>query len=138
MRALPFLPILALVPALAACVAEPPQQVARADYQTFCVNCHGATGTGDGVLAASLDPRPADLTLISARHGGSFPTTYVMSVIDGYSRGQHGADAAGPMPEFGDLLEGRQVLYDDGNGGPPVPTPERLLNLARYLESLQK
>ena len=118
MRALPFLPILALVPALAACVAEPPQQVARADYQTFCVNCHGATGTGDGVLAASLDPRPADLTLISARHGGSFPTTYVMSVIDGYSRGQHGADAGDhQIAEYPpDLALGQRAEHADQHG----------------------
>lgn len=29
-------------------------------YRMYCVTCHGATGKGDGVAAASLNPRPAD------------------------------------------------------------------------------
>ena len=31
-------------------------------YRTNCFNCHGATGRGDGPVADSLTPRPADLT----------------------------------------------------------------------------
>lgn len=31
-------------------------------YRTNCLNCHGATGQGDGPVADSLTPRPADLT----------------------------------------------------------------------------
>ena len=46
----------------------------------------------------------------------AFPTTYVMSVIDGYSRGLHSA-VGGVMPEFGELLKGRQVLYDERRAG---------------------
>jgi high-affinity iron transporter len=30
-------------------------------YQTNCAGCHGPVGRGDGALAASLDPRPANL-----------------------------------------------------------------------------
>lgn len=31
-------------------------------YRTNCLNCHGAKGQGDGPVADSLTPRPADLT----------------------------------------------------------------------------
>lgn len=30
-------------------------------YDTNCASCHGATGLGDGVAAAALDPKPRDL-----------------------------------------------------------------------------
>lgn len=128
--------VMALGAVLAACVPDGNRVDARQDYMTFCATCHGDAGRGDGPLAASLTPHPADLTTISARNDGVFPTTRVMSVIDGYTRGQHGN--GGPMPEFGDLLDGRQVLYDDGLGGPPVPVPERLRDLASYVEGLQR
>ena len=32
------------------------------DYATYCATCHGASGAGDGAVAASLDPKPADFT----------------------------------------------------------------------------
>lgn len=31
-------------------------------YRTHCLNCHGAKGQGDGPVADSLTPRPADLS----------------------------------------------------------------------------
>ena len=31
-------------------------------YRTNCLNCHGTKGQGDGPVADSLTPRPADLT----------------------------------------------------------------------------
>lgn len=31
-------------------------------YRQNCLNCHGSAGKGDGVAAAQLDPKPADLT----------------------------------------------------------------------------
>ncbi len=31
-------------------------------YRSNCINCHGSKGKGDGPIAASLTPRPADLT----------------------------------------------------------------------------
>jgi len=31
-------------------------------YRNHCLNCHGAKGQGDGPVADSLTPRPADLT----------------------------------------------------------------------------
>lgn len=32
------------------------------NFQSYCLPCHGATGKGDGVLAASLDVKPRNLS----------------------------------------------------------------------------
>jgi mono/diheme cytochrome c family protein len=31
-------------------------------YKQNCINCHGASGRGDGAAAEKLEPKPADLT----------------------------------------------------------------------------
>src|SRR5262245_2837341 len=36
-----------------------------------CAACHGATGKGDGKMAAELNPKPADLTDASWKHGST-------------------------------------------------------------------
>ncbi len=118
---------------IVACSPETMQATtARDDYMEFCVDCHGPEGKGDGVLAQVLTPRPADLTQISDRNDGKFSQSYVMSHIDGYDTPQSGT----AMPPFGDLLEGKTVLYDSGDGI-ATPTPERLVALMEYIASLQ-
>ena len=47
-------------------------------YEARCASCHGATGKGNGPVAASLKHPPADLTLISKKHDGTFPRAQVM------------------------------------------------------------
>ncbi len=51
---------------LAACGSEPIEPVNKeagtAFYRETCIPCHGATGRGDGPTAASLDPKPRDLS----------------------------------------------------------------------------
>lgn len=46
--------------------AAPPggaaQREARSLFQNLCSTCHGRDGRGDGVAAASLDPKPRDYT----------------------------------------------------------------------------
>lgn len=34
----------------------------KAHYDTYCSTCHGATGAGDGVAGAALNPKPANFT----------------------------------------------------------------------------
>lgn len=131
MRATP-LAVLAIV-ALAACVDEAPPD-GRTLFAENCASCHGAGGQGDGELAPSLQTALPDLTTLSARHRGVFPRDYVMSTIDGYSRGLHGAQV---MPEFGAGDLGPTVLIEDGDGN-GIPVPANLLALAYYLESLQE
>ena len=119
---------------VAACAMQPPVARGRASFDALCAGCHGASGRGDGPAAAGLKVRPADLTTITARNGGTFPRVAVMSMIDGYTRARgHG----GMMPVFDPLLQGPKVLIDTGDGV-MTPTPEKLVDLAAYVESLQR
>ena len=123
--------------ALAACVFPGAKvddgPTGAADYASYCAACHGPTGLGDGEMAAGLGKAPANLTTLSTRNGGTFPTTRVMAQIWGYS----GAKGRGIMPDFGPLLEGDAIPYDGGDGI-LTPTPKRLVALAEYLKTLQK
>ncbi len=114
--------------ALAACSDE--VTTGAGLYADNCAACHGPDARGgtelfDGKL-------PPDLTTLAARNG-SFPTVYVMSTIDGYNR----AATHGPMPIFGELLDGPTANWADPDGG-VTPTPTALIQLAAYLESLQE
>jgi mono/diheme cytochrome c family protein len=129
-RALPlFLVLAACVPAAS---TEPAS--GKADFNELCAPCHGVTGKGDGELGKTLAHRPADLTRISARHKGEFPMAYVMSKIWGYS---HGEAPSALMPQFAPLMEGPTVLVDTGDGI-QTPTPQRLVEIANYLATIQK
>ncbi len=124
-----------MILALSACVPQTKATegaTAAEDYAAYCSGCHGAGGQGDGEMAGDLAKKPADLTHLSRRNNGDFPTTRVMAQIWGYS----GAKARGIMPDFGPLLEGDTVPYDGGDGI-ETPTPMRLVALAEYLKSIQ-
>lgn len=125
-------PLIALL-FLAACVpgAKDAPDAAQ-DYADYCAACHGATGKGDGIAAAGLSKKPADLTRLAARNGGAFPTTRVMAQIWGYAK----AKGRGVMPDFAPMMTGDLVPYDGGDGI-ETPTPERLVALAEYLKTLQ-
>ena len=56
--------------------------------ETNCVTCHGASGKGDGVAAAALNPKPADWT--SAKLKGEADGTLFCKVSNG----------RGPMPPW--------------------------------------
>lgn len=118
---------------LAACVAEPRTPTGAEDFAAFCSSCHGAGGQGDGPMATQLPHRPADLTRLSRRNGGSFPGTEVMAKIWGYTGGR---DGHAVMPEFGPLLDSALVPYDGGDGI-QTPTPLRLVQIADHLKVIQ-
>lgn len=122
--------LLSAAGALGACAPE--VETGRADFLAFCSSCHGVAARGDGPAAGGLEPPPPDLTRIAARNGGVFDFAAVMSQIDGYTRD----DGGQVMPDFGDLLQGERVLVDLGDGV-LTPTPQRLVALAEYLESIQ-
>lgn len=117
---------------LVACIPTP--EVGRANYDDNCAACHGLSGQGDGPNAANLNPNPANLTILSARNGGEFPQSHVMSVIDGYARSDQSNDL---MPEFGKFIHGPTTLVDTGDGV-LTPAPEWLASVADYLQTLQQ
>jgi mono/diheme cytochrome c family protein len=119
---------------LAAC-APPHEDSGEELYREFCVSCHGVSGKGDGPAAAGLSRRPADLTRISARNGGTFPMAYVLSTIDGYTRAEEGRLT---MPEFGVMMEDQPRVMVDTGDGILTPTPRPLVELAEYLRGIQE
>lgn len=130
---------LAAAAALAACLpaGTPTRSSATPtgaeDFATYCVTCHGPGGLGNGEQAASLPKRPANLTTLSARNGGTFPMTRVMAKIWGYT----GRDGE-VMPQFAPLLETQNLVLFDSGDGIDTPTPLRLVQLGQYVETLQK
>jgi mono/diheme cytochrome c family protein len=101
------------------------------DFGSYCAICHGNGGMGDGDAAAALPQKPANLTTIAARNGGTFPMTRVMAHIWGYAQ-----EDGRVMPQFAPLLDGNLVLFDSGDGI-ATPTPIRLVQLGEYVKALQ-
>ncbi|MGV8984874.1 MAG: c-type cytochrome [Cypionkella sp.] len=121
---------------LAGCVpGETPSQPTSGaqDFTELCAPCHGASGKGNGELAPGLAHKPADLTGLAKRNGGTFPMARVMSKIWGYS---HGGAPGALMPKFAPLMDGPTVLVDTGDGI-QTPTPQRLVEIANYLTTIQ-
>lgn len=123
--------------AIVACGTAAAQEMSygEAEYLNSCAVCHGAEGKGDGPLADELLKRPADLTRLAERNGGTFPYWRVFAVIDGrYIVPGHGDR---DMPVWG-----RQFLEEDakiyGPSGGEIVTTERIHNLAGYIQSLQR
>lgn len=102
-----------------------------ADFKYYCASCHGIKGKGDGPIAAALLTKPADLTRISARNNGKFPTERVMNIIDG--RNQVMAHGPRDMPVWGYEFD-----WDPQNIPVTPDAKERIHFLTDYLKTLQK
>ena len=68
----------------------------RALFAMNCISCHGATGRGDGPIAASLDPKPVDLVVMAPMHPGG----------DFFWKIENGR---GPMPAWKNTLSENQI-----------------------------
>ncbi len=76
----------------------------KESYDQICASCHGATGKGDGVAAAALDPKPRDLS--SAEYVSTLSDDHIFKVI------KEGGPAAGKsplMPAWGGVLSDDQI-----------------------------
>lgn len=101
-------------------------------FNRFCASCHGSGGRGDGPVAASMNVMVPDLTRISKRQGGSFPTERVHQIVDGrLVRPPHGTRE---MPVWG-----TEFLRADGDDAAAQARAEQLIaKLVEYLRSIQK
>jgi len=54
----------------------------QALFADNCSFCHGADGKGNGFLAQELKRAPPDLTQLSKRTNGPFPSDHVMAVLE--------------------------------------------------------
>lgn len=89
-------------------------------YSMYCTTCHGATGKGDGVAAAGLNPKPADFS------AGTFK----------YDVNGNGTP--------GDVDDIKAIVHDGAakHGGSllmapwPMLSPDQLQAVAEYVKSL--
>ncbi len=129
MRSILLAAAVAILPGLAQ-AADP--RTGRALFQENCAPCHGASARGDGPMREILSVTPADLTRLS--EDGVFPMADVVRRIDGRDMLlAHG----GPMPLFGYILVDRSAVIDDEDGT-PIFTSQAVLDIAAYLETVQK
>jgi mono/diheme cytochrome c family protein len=74
----------------------------REAYFRYCGSCHGLDGRGNGEVAVGLNPKPADLTQLARKNGGTFPAAEVKASIDGRRRvAAHGSSS---MPVWGTVF----------------------------------
>ena len=81
--------------------ADPPTRAAgQRLYADHCAVCHGASGQGDGPLAAGLAPRPADLTqhMAPGKHTDGQVFMWIKQGFPGTA-----------MPAWGDRLDDQQI-----------------------------
>ena len=105
-------------------------------YRTYCSNCHGKEGKGDGNLAEYLTIRPADLTQIAKQNEGKFPQEMVHKIIDG--REPVPGHGGGDMPVWGDVFQSSLAQ----ESAPPAESGEerahrKIKELVLFLESIQ-
>jgi mono/diheme cytochrome c family protein len=128
-----FIGVLGMVP-----VQAQEQEVIEAgkrEFQLSCAACHGTDAKGNGPTANALSVKPADLTQMSKKHGGTFLFWQTYDKISGRAeevpiRG-HGTRE---MPVWGDrfrLEPGVSEQYALGVRG-------RILSLVHYLQSIQE
>ena len=107
--------------------------VGRAVFDTHCAACHGTDARGAGPMAQVLIIPPGDLTQLTQKTGGIFPTSEVIAKIDGRTPLlSHGS----PMPVFGGFFEGKGVTMR-GEEGILIMTSQPIIDLVTYLETLQ-
>lgn len=101
-------------------------------YVQYCASCHGENGLGRGPAAGALKIRPANLTQIAKRRGGSFPDGEIARFIDG--RFEVTAHGSREMPiwgrRFGERIPEAGISEEIVRG--------RILVLVEYLKSIQQ
>jgi mono/diheme cytochrome c family protein len=105
-----------------------PSLVGRDNFTAYCSPCHGRDGTGSGPVASALKTRPADLTVLARRAGGTFPARRVEAFITngGTSLTAHGSSE---MPVWGPTF----MALEPSDTRVKV----RIANVVAYIESLQ-
>ena len=67
-------------------------------YAANCASCHGATGLGDGAVAAGLNPRPANLAWLSNMPMSRWDPFMYWTIAEG------GSQFGSAMPAFKTIL----------------------------------
>jgi hypothetical protein len=97
-------------------------------FHAYCASCHGADAKGAGPVASALTSNVPDLTTISKRNGGIFPSKRIEQIVAG--NGLIIAHGSREMPIWGPIFHQIQEDRDLGN--------IRLHNVTKYIESIQQ
>jgi mono/diheme cytochrome c family protein len=116
--------------------ADAGMDLGKREYENSCALCHGPGGKGDGAFGELLQLTIPDLTTLSSRNGGVFPTDRVYAVIDG--REEIKAHGLREMPIWGKHLAARSTPeYDDYPHAPEALVRARILALIDFLDRCQ-
>jgi mono/diheme cytochrome c family protein len=97
-------------------------------FRSFCAVCHGADAKGNGPAAPGLKRHPPDLTQLSRKNNGKFPTEIVSSIIQGNDLvTEHGTRE---MPMWEDAFRAMD--------GAQITVQLKIRNLTAYIESIQQ
>ncbi len=102
----------------------------REMYIAYCAACHGVDGKGDGPVALSLKTAPADLTRLTAKNNGKFPSAEVYNAIKGDPNMPTPAHGSTNMPVWG-------TVFSSMNQHSDAVVHLRIGNLVRYIETIQ-
>ena len=98
-------------------------------YTEHCASCHGASATGDGPMTRALKHAPPDLTNLSLKNNGVFPSARVHRIIEGRDIESHGDR---DMPVWGDVFK---IQSDRPSRD---VTQKRIDAVVAFLESIQR
>jgi mono/diheme cytochrome c family protein len=98
-------------------------------YNSYCAACHGVDGKGSGPAASALKVAPTNLTELSAKNDGKYPTLHVSSVLRGEA--ETPAHGSKDMPVWGPLFRHLSQGHD-------AEVQQRIANLNQYVGTLQK
>ena len=98
-------------------------------FEFYCASCHGRDGRGSGPAASALKTPPADLTRIATRHGNTFPTPLIESLVAAGDPSSTPAHGSREMPVWGPIF--RALDPTD------KLTTVRISNIVGYLKSIQ-
>jgi mono/diheme cytochrome c family protein len=127
--------LLLLIIALAFTTGRATAQSGKQDYETYCAECHGSDGKGNGpsLQTIPMNPPPSDLTQLAKKNGGKFPFDEVVDIIDG--RKNIPSHERLQMPFLGTTLQkpGQEFTPESD-----AVVKQRIEAMARYVESLQQ
>jgi mono/diheme cytochrome c family protein len=101
------------------------------EYMASCASCHGVSAKGDGEVAPHLVKAPTDLTTLTKRSGGVFPSQYAREVIDGRSSTTVGSHGVRDMPIWGQIYRAEDTQPAD------LHARNRISSLLDYLARIQ-
>lgn len=96
-------------------------------FKEYCAVCHGNDAKGDGPAADALKKRPADLTQLARKNGGTFPELHVMNFIKGQD--VVAAHGSRDMPIWGSI-------FSQMSSNPDL-VQVRTYALLKYIEDMQ-